>query len=312
VDDAPSTWNAAFTGLAGLDVALSPPAFEVAPGQSQAVQLTLTLAGAPLDTYTFGAVVLTNAADGRTVRLPVSVRPVRIAAPAKAAIPTDAASGHAPVRARAGYHGDLTALGWGLAPPRPLPGETVATANGAPNFTPSAGVDVFDVTVPDGAQVLAADVGNADGGAKDIDLDLFLFYDDDGDGFDAGDALAQSADADAEESIAVPRPAAGAYRFSVVGFKTKDPVSTYDFTSWVGADPTPDDPTTPSSAPGLEVRGDPRSVDFGQEVELELVWSGLPADGVYLGLVTFHDSAAPDPADPKALTLVRITKRPAG
>jgi Bacterial pre-peptidase C-terminal domain. len=170
------------------------------------------------------------------------------------------------------------------------------------------------VTVPAGAQVLAADVGNADGGApaKEIDLDLYLFYDNEGDGFDATDELAKSADADAEESIAIPGPAPGAYRFSVVGFKTKDPVSTYDFTSWVGADPTPDDPSTPSSAPGLEVRGDPRPVVFGEEVALELVWSGLLADGVYLGMVTFHDSAVPDPTDAKAITLVRITKRSSG
>jgi hypothetical protein len=217
------------------------------------------------------------------------------------------------VRARAGYQGDLSALGWGLAPPRKLAGETVATVTpGAVPFEPSAGVDIFDVTVPAGAQVLAADVNNADGGAKDTDLDLYLFHDDEGDGFDELDALARSADEDAEESIVIPRPDAGAYRFAVVGFKAKDPVTTYDFTSWVGADPSPDDPTTPSSAPGLEVRGDPRSVGLGEEVALELVWSGLPADGVYLGLVTFHDSAAPDPADPKALTLVRITKRPAG
>jgi hypothetical protein len=138
VDDAPATWNAAVTGLAGLDVAVSPPAFEVAPGQSQAVGLTLTLTTAPLDAYTFGALVLTNPADGRTVRLPLSVRPVRIAAPAKAALPTDAASGSAPVRARAGFRGDLSGLGWGLAPPRALPGETVATNAGAPrSFTPS-------------------------------------------------------------------------------------------------------------------------------------------------------------------------------
>ncbi len=312
VDDAPATWNVTVTGMGGLDVAVNPPAFEVAPDQSQPVGLTLTLTTAPLDAYTFGALVLTNPADGRTVRLPLSVRPVRIAAPAKAAIPTDAASGSAPVRARSGFQGDLSALGWGLAPPRVLPGETAATFGGAPNFTPSAGVDVFDVTVPAGAQVLAADVANADGGAKDTDLDLYLFYDDEGNGFDPTDELAKSADADAAESIAIPRPAPGAYRFSVVGFKTRDPVSTYDFTSWVGADPSPDDPSTPSSAPGLEVRGDPRPVVFGQEVALELVWSGLPADGVYLGLVTFHDSAAPDPTDPKAITLVWITKRAGG
>jgi hypothetical protein len=89
-------------------------------------------------------------------------------------------------------------------------------------------------------------------------------------------------------------------------------VTTYDFTSWLGADPTPDDPTTPSSVPGLEVRGDPRPVVFGQEVALDLTWSRLAADGVYLGLVTFHDAAAPDPADAKAMTLVRVTKRSSG
>ena len=312
VDDSPGTWNASLAGLAGLNVALIPSAFEVAPGQSQAVQISLTLAGAPLDAYTFGAVVLTNAADGRTVRLPVSVRPVRIAAPAEAEILADAAEGSAPVRARAGYQGELSALAWGLAAPRHLAGETVATAAGAPPFAAGPGVDVFDVTVPAGAQVLAADVGNADGGAMDTDLDLYLFYDDEGDGFDATDALADSADEDAVESIAIVSPAAGAYRFSVVGFKTRDPVTTYDFTSWVGADPTPDDPATPPSEPGVEVRGDPRPVGLGEEVALELAWTRLVADGVYLGLVTFHDSAAPDPAVPKAVTLVRITRRPAG
>jgi hypothetical protein len=204
----------------------------------------------------------------------------------------------------------MSALGWGLALPRLQPGETVATANGASNLTSSAGVDVFDVTVPAGASVLAADVTNADGGKTDVDLDLYLFYDDEGDGFDPEDALADSADADAEESVAITHPAAGAYRFSVVGYKTSDPVTTYDFISWVGSDPTPDDPGTPSSAPGLEVRGDPRPVAFGDEVVLDLVWSGLPADGTYLGVVTFHDTAAPDPSAVEALTLVRIVKRP--
>ncbi|MGH9042967.1 MAG: S8 family serine peptidase [Acidimicrobiia bacterium] len=310
VDDKPGTWDVTVTGLSGLTTAVSLSTLELNPGASVPVQLTLTLADAPLDTYTFGALVLTNAEDGRTVRLPVSARPVRIAAPVKAAIPTDVATGTAPVTARAGYQGEISALGWGLAPPRLRAGETVSTAPGANNLEASPGVDIFDVTVPAGAQILAADVTNADGGAatEDIDLDLFLFYDDEGDGFDAEDGLAASADPDAEESVAIPYPAPGAYRFSVVGFKTKDPVSSYDFISWVGADGSPDDPATPSSAPGLEVRGDPRPVAFGDEVALELAWSGLSADGVYLGLVTFHDTATPDPAAPKAVTLVRITK----
>lgn len=308
VEDDRTSWTVAVEGVPGLQAAAAPEAFELEPGQSQTVELRFTLAGAPTDQYTFGAVVLTGASGERTVHLPVSIRPVKIAPARLTTVTTDQAAGSSPLTARVGYSGDLSAMGWGLAPPRVLPGETVGFGKDAPPFEPGPGVDVHDVQVPPGTQLVAAETANVDGGNPDTDLDLFLFHDDEGNGFDEEDRIAASADADSDETIVLPLPAPGAYRFGIVGFKTQDPVSTYDFTTWVVADPSPDDPATPSTAPGLAVRGDPLPVAPGDTVTLALEWSNMSADGVYLGIVTFFDSAAPDPHSPLTHSIVRIAK----
>ncbi len=77
VDEAPANWRVTVEGLPGMVVTALPPVLNLAPAQTGEVQLVFVHAGAPFDTYTFGAVVLTQEADGRTVRLPVSIRPVR-------------------------------------------------------------------------------------------------------------------------------------------------------------------------------------------------------------------------------------------
>ena len=87
---------------------------------------------------------------------------------------------------------------------------------------------------------------------------------------------------------------------------------TYDFTTWVGADPTPNDPATPSTAPGLVVAAGPRPVAAGDAVELPLAWSGATAEGTYLGLVTYHDQAPADPQAPIGATLIRLVRAPPG
>lgn len=313
VDPEPATWQATVEGLAGIQATVTPAVFDLGPGQSQAVDFDFAQAGAPFDAYAFGAVVLTHGGDGRTVRLPVSIRPVKVATLPGTEIKTDQGSGSAPITVRAGFQGELSGLGWGLAPPRLAAGETVEAAarSDEPPFEPAPGVDLFDVQVPPGTQVLAAEVSNADGGAPDTDLDLYLFHDDEGDGFTAEDRVAASADGDAEEAVAIPLPSPGSYRFTVVGFKTKDPVSVYDFTTWLAADSSPDDPTSPSTVPGVAVTGDPKSVAPGEPATLTFEWSGIPADGVYLGLATFHDSG-PDPLHPVAQSIVRISKAPTG
>jgi hypothetical protein len=110
------------------------------------------------------------------------------------------------------------------------------------------------------------------------------------------------------ESIALALPPAGSYRFAVVGFKTPKPASTYDFTTWIGADPTPDDPASPSTTPGLTVGGDPKDVTAGEVLDLAVTWSGVNTDGTYYGLLTYHDQAPADPQAPIAATLLRVVR----
>jgi subtilisin family serine protease len=320
VDARPQSWAASVESPAGVLATVTPARFDVAPGATQAVTLALTLDGASNDRYASGAVVLTNAADGRTVRLPVSVQPVKLAVERSVEVDAAQAAGTTPLAVRPGYAGTLSGLGWGLTPPRPDPGQTVATASPDSDkpWAPSAGVRTWDVEVPDGAQVLAAAVtlgdtpdapsSDADHGAADTDLDLYVFRDDAGDGLDASDLLGLSAGPGADESVAALLPAPGTYRFAVVGFKTRSPTSTFDFTTWVGADPTPDDPADPPDGPGLVVAGDPKVVTPGEGVELALGWSGVEADGTYLGLVTYHDQAPAEPRLPSGLTLVRVVR----
>jgi hypothetical protein len=76
VERFPQRWAVSFEAPPGIDAAVAPELFDIAPGATQAVTLSLRLAGAPANRYTSGAVVLTNTTDGRKVRLPVTVQPV--------------------------------------------------------------------------------------------------------------------------------------------------------------------------------------------------------------------------------------------
>jgi Fibronectin type-III domain/Bacterial pre-peptidase C-terminal domain len=313
VDDRPGSWRVTVEGLSGITAAATPASFDLGSGKAQTVTFVFTRAGAAFAGYAFGTVVLTDG-GGRTVRLPVSVRPVEVAAAPTLQVTTTAVSGAAPLTVGTGYQGDLNVLGWGLAPPKTLAGQTVGKVAGVQTDSPPVeagpGVDVYDVQVPPGAQVLAAQISNVDGGSPDTDLDLYLLRDDEGNGFDANDVVAASAGSSADEAITVTLPAGGAYRFVVVGFKPKDPVSRFDLTTWLAADSSPDDASTPSTLPGLVVVGDPQPVTPGRTATFTVNWSGAGADGTYLGLVTFHDATPPDALHPVAATVVRLVKGP--
>jgi hypothetical protein len=320
VDERVQSWRATVQSPTGILATATPARFDIAPGATQAVTLSMALGSAVNDVYTSGSVVFTNTADGRTVRLPVSIQPVRLAVERQVELEAADAAGTAPLPVRSGFAGPLSGLGWGLAPPRPEVGVTVGTAVPGTDhpWAPSAGVRTWDLDVPEGAQLLAAAVTTGDtpgvpgsdvpGDAGGTDLDLYVFRDDDGDGFGASDLLGLSAGPGADESVAALLPAPGTYRIAVVGFKTKDATSTFDFTTWLGTDPAPDDPAVPAGGPGLVVDGDPRPVNPGEVAELRLGWSGLDADGTYLGLVTYHDQEPPASQVPVGLTLVRVVR----
>lgn len=198
-------------------------------------------------------------------------------------------------------------MGWGLAKPVVRAGRKITATTGAPDLSGTdPGTQLYPVTVAAGSQLLAARLSNVDGGDPNTDLDLYLFRDPNGDGDYSDATLAgQSASGGSDERITVPLPEAGKYVLAVVGFTTKSPSSTYDLTSWLVADPGPDQP---APAPGITVTGDPVAVTPGQQVPLTLNWSGVGAAGTYLGLVTYHDSATPTLANAKRYSVVELTR----
>ncbi|MCW3013078.1 MAG: hypothetical protein JWO02_170 [Solirubrobacterales bacterium] len=307
VDGTAKQWTATVTGLAGFTAEATPATFQIKPGQSVDVEVSATRTTAPVDTYAFGALDLTDG-SGRHVRLPLSLRPIAVAAPATIAFSTDQASGARDVPVGAGFAGSLSALGWGLAAPTVKPAQTVGTTSGAPVLTGSdAGTKLFPIDVPAGAELLAARLANVDAGNLNTDLDLFLYRDPNGDG-DLADAVLveQSASGSSDERVRVTLPAAGRYVLAVVGFTTQSPSSTFDLESWVVTDDAPDAVTGTSA--GITVTGDPLAVLSGQTATPKLGWDAVASKGLYLGLVTYHSDATPTLANVIGSSVVELTK----
>jgi subtilisin family serine protease len=278
--------------------------FSLASGESRALSIRAARTTSPLRQWSFGSLTLTSGAT--VLHVPVSLRPIALSAPPRVTVSTDAAAGSQAVSARSGYAGTLNALGWGLAAPSPHADQTISATSGNPDPTGAdSGTAVFDVDVPAGSQLLSGRISNVDGGDPAIDLDLFVYRDANADGtFSGGERVDQSASSSADERVEEILPAAGRYRFAVVGYRTRAP-SHFDFTTWLVDDASPDDP---ADVPGISLTGDPFTVSIGQTVAPRLQWSGVLAKGLYLGLATYHDSATPSDADIQATSVVELTK----
>ncbi|MGH9002723.1 MAG: pre-peptidase C-terminal domain-containing protein, partial [Acidimicrobiia bacterium] len=275
-------WRAAVQGLDGIAVTVTPDRFTLAPGRRQTLELSFTTHGAPNERYASGTLVLTPAGKGTPAHLPLTAQPVIVDAPRIIGVTTADPAGRHGFEVQAGFDGTLVAQGFGFGGPRTSARQTIATGDpDTADFTPGPALKVYDVEVQAGAQLLRGEITDTD---ADTDLDLFLLYDAAGNGFGVDDLVAESARADSKEAITAVVPEPGRYRFAVFGFTTQDPTSSYDFTSWLVDDPTPDDPADP---PGMAVTGDPVRVAEGDRVSLELRWSGVPR-GVSYGVVGYR------------------------
>ena len=93
------------------------------PARRRRSRSTLQVTTAPLNKYAFGALVLTS--GSRTLRVPISVKPVPVAAPAKVTVNDRDRRRHAAdPGATPASPGQLSGVGWGLATPdvRPASG----------------------------------------------------------------------------------------------------------------------------------------------------------------------------------------------
>jgi len=265
-----STYSFSVSGLAGVDVSVSPATFTLGRGQRQTLQITFTRTTATLNAYAGGQLAWS---DGyHSVRIPAVVRPVPLAAPAQVA---------GSYAVKFGYTGAFTATARGLVP--------AATSDGAvsddptDSFTPGGpGTVSFDVVVPAGTTharfaLFDANVTPAS------DLDLYVYR--------GSTLVGSSGGGTSAEEVNLVSPVAATYTVWVHGWGVSAPSASFTLFAW----------TLGGAGAGNMSVTAPASATLGATGTIDLAFSGLTPGVKYLGSVAYAGVAGlPNP------TIVRV------
>ena len=274
-----ATYRVSVTEPAGIDVAVSPSRLTLDSGATATYQISFTsTTEAVFDRYAFGAITWSDR-RGHNVRIPLVIRPVKIAAPAE--ITRTGTSGSATHTVTLGYQGPFSVATQGLVPAT-TEARTVADdpTNNFDTDNPDAnqGIQVHPFTVPAGTTLARVALFDefTDG---DDDIDLYLYKVGDGGaltlvGFSAGGTSA--------ERIDLPAPAAGDYKLYAHGWQTDGTSATYTLFRWLV-------PSTASS--NLTATSSTASATPGGTADITVSWNGLTAGTKYLGRVSYRDGA---------------------
>ena len=157
---------------AGVDVVVSPSTFTIAAGASATYTVTFTTTDAVVDQWAFGS--LTWNGGGHSVRSPIAVRPVALAAPEE--VSGEGTSGTTSYKVTFGYTGPFETATHGLVPAtvesRSVVDDPANDINVA--LGTGVGIDVVAITVPAGTRHLRASLFDEATDGED-DLDLYLF-----------------------------------------------------------------------------------------------------------------------------------------
>jgi len=172
VGDKNETYTFSYS-LPDIDVVTKPAFFSVAPGQTESYELTFTVNGAALNTYTRGFVTWTGD-DGHVVRSPVAVRPVQLAVPAEVA--GAGTYGSLSFDVTFGYTGDYTTVPHGLVAAEMQPGNVVDDPADDINVALGSGVGItmHEVNIPADTAYARFSLFDAYADGND-DLDLYIF-----------------------------------------------------------------------------------------------------------------------------------------
>ena len=269
-----ATYTPSYTGLAGFTVAINPSSLVLNPGQTKSFTVTFTRTSAAFNAYTGGQLTWTETDGTHSVRIPMVVLPVVLAAPAQV-------SGifNANYNVKFGYDGPFTATARGLVPATTLAG-SVSTGNFIhPVVSPST--VKFDVVVPAGTTYARFSLFDAHS-TPGSDLDLYVYR--------GSTLVGASAGLLSNEEVNLLNPTADTYTVWVNGFKTSNP-SSFTLFAWVLG----------STAAGNMTVAAPASATVGGSGAINLSFSGLTAGTKYLGSVAYSGSSGmPNP------TIVRV------
>jgi hypothetical protein len=287
VDDDTVTWTSSIDGLAGIDVTV-PASITLTAGEVESWDVTFTRDGASLDEWVTGGIVWT-AGDGRTIRLPVVLKPVQLGFPLAVTADVAGDSGLVEWDVKSGYDGTLTADGFGLVADNVAAGQSVAQDpdQDIETGTFTSGVTVYDYALGANVTYFAAGTREATT-TPGSDLDVYVFQElaDGSAGYSFADLVAMSADGDSEEIAQLVRPDSGNYRVVVHGWGTPGGGgSSYDYHQWIVDQATADSGTLVATVGA----GDPAPVTTGGFFGIDAAVSGLTATGQYRGLVSYSD-----------------------
>ena len=268
--------NASVTGMSGFTTVITPSSLTLAPGAEGSFTASFRRTTATLSLYTGGQ--LTWVGGGYSVRSPIVVRPVALAAPVEVA--SNGAAVSYPVTF--GYSGPFTATARGLVPAA-ITADTVAddpTDSNCSLTSPNA--KVYPVVMPAGTTYARFSLFDTDV-SPGTDLDLCVFN-------SGGTLVGQSGGGTSDEEVNLVSPAAGAYTVVVQGWGVVGS-SPFNLHNWLLG----------STAAGNMTVAAPASATTGATGNISLTFSGLSLGTRYLGSVAYGGAAGmPNP------TIVRV------
>ena len=271
VSDGPLTVNANVTGMSGFNVVVSPSTLTIPKGATANFSVSFTRSGAAFSQFTGGQ--LTWSGGGFTVRSPIVVRPVALAAPAEV-------SGSYSVGF--GFEGPFTATARGLIPAAITPGTVADDPTDSTCSLTSPNAQIIQVAVPAGTTYARFSLFDADVN-EGSDIDLCVFN-------SANTLVGSSGSGTSAETVSLVSPTAGNYRVVVQGWGVAGS-SPFKLHTWLLGS---------ADAGNMTVTTAPANATVGGTGTVTLSFSGLAAGTRYLGSVAYDPSLATAP------TIVRV------
>jgi subtilisin family serine protease len=276
VGGAAASYTATVAAPAGFTVNVNPATLAIAAGETKTFTVTITRTDGPLNTYRFGSLTWSDGAH--SVRSPIVVRPVAIAAPAELTL--SGTSGATSYGIKTGYVGTLAYAKRGVIPSQvfsgTVPDDPTSNFNTG-NPAGNQGISTHDIVVPAGTSLLRVSMFDAETDGDD-DIDLYLYR------VNADTTLTlvgTSGGGTSAEQIQLANPTAATYRLFVHGWETDGPDASYSLHSWA---------LGTADAGNLTVTG-PATATIGGTGTVNLSWSGLDAGKRYLGAVLYQEGA---------------------
>jgi hypothetical protein len=264
----------------GVNVQVTPSELTLAAGAAGTYRISFTAnQEASFDRYAFGSLTWSDG-SGKTshqARIPLVIRPVRLAAPAE--ISGTGTSGSVTQPVRLGYQGTFAVAAQGLTAATT---ETRTVADDpTDNFNTDApdanqGIQVHSFTVPAGTTHARFQLFDEFTDGND-DIDVYLYRVGEG---GALTLVGSSAGGTSAERIDLPALPAATYRLYVHGWQTDGTNAVYTLFSWL----------VPNTAAGnMTAASSTSSATIGGTANVTVSWTGLTAGTKYLGRISYRD-----------------------